>query len=186
MINATDLKNGTTFLANEKPYKVIKYSHIKVGRGGAIVRVNVRNLETGGVEEKTFSSNVKVDNVDTQKKKLQFLYKDAGKAVFMDPKSYEQTEVPQDIIADELPYIKEGEEAVLLFWDDRVLSIEISPKVKLKIAETAPGVKGNSASNMYKSAVLENGVSLKVPLFVEEGEEIVVDTRNGEYVERAK
>jgi len=186
MINATDLKNGTTFLANGKPYKVIKYSHIKVGRGGAIVRVNVRNLETGGVEEKTFSSNVKVDNVDTQKKKLQFLYKDSVNAVFMDPKNYEQTEVPQDVITDELPYIKEGEEAVLLFWDDRVLSIEIPPKVKLKIAETAPGVKGNSASNMYKSAVLENGVSLKVPLFVEEGEEIVVDTRNGEYVERAK
>ena len=186
MINSTDLKNGATFLSNGKPYKVLKYTHIKVGRGGAIVRVSARNLESGGVEEKTFSSNIKVDEINTSKRKLQFLYLDADIAMFMDSKTYDQVEVPKSIIKDELPFIKEGEEVTLLFWEDKVLSVEIPPKVALAIADTAPGVKGNSATNMYKSAMLENGSSVKVPLFINKGDKVVVDTRTGEYVERAK
>lgn len=186
MINATDLKNGVTFLDNSKPYKVIKYNHVKIGRGGAVVRVSARNLESGGIEEKTFSSNIKVDEVNTFKKQLQFLYSDGATVTFMDPKNYEQIEVPVGVIEGELPFIKEGETANLLFWEDKPLSIDIPPKVALTVVDTAPGVKGNTASNMYKPAVLENGVSVKVPLFIKKGERIVVDTRNGEYVERAK
>ncbi|KKQ98511.1 MAG: Elongation factor P [Candidatus Woesebacteria bacterium GW2011_GWB1_39_12] len=186
MINSTDLKNGVTFLTNGKPYKVIKYSHIKMGRGGAIVRVTARNLESGSVEEKSFSSNVKVDELTLQKRKLQFLYKDASCAVFMDPKSYEQVEVGEDIVREELPFIKEGGEVNLLFWDDKALTIDIPPKVVLRVDDTPPGVKGNSAANIYKQATLENGLLVKVPLFINNGERIVVDTRTGEYVERAK
>jgi len=184
MINSTDLKNGVTFLSNDKPYKVMKYTFIKVGRGGAIVRVSAKNLLSGSIEEKTFSSNVKVESINTFKKRLQFLYSDGANVTFMDPTSYEQVEVPQQVIAEELPYIREGENVDVFFWDDKALSVDIPPKVVLKIIETAPGVKGNSASNMYKSAKLENGLQLKVPLFIKEGETIRVDTRTGEYVER--
>ena len=186
MIKATDLKNGTTFLDNNKPYKVIKYTHVKIGRGGATVRVTARNLESGSVEEKTFSSNVKVEDVQTFKRQLQFLYADGKVVTFMDPKTYEQIEITTDILESELPFVKEGENVTVLFWDDKPLSIDIPPKVILTISDTPPGVKGNSATNMFKQATLENNLKVKVPLFVNKGERIVVDTRTGEYVERAK
>lgn len=186
MIEATNLKNGTTFLSDSKPYKVLKYNHIKVGRGGAIVRVNVKNLLTGALEEKTFSSNSKVDEIATQKRKLQYLYHNEENAMFMDPKSYEQIEVPLKNMIDELIYIKEGDNADILFWEDRALSIEIPPKVVLRIKDTDPGVKGNSASNVYKDAVLENGLKIRVPLFINAKDKVRVDTRTGGYVERAK
>ncbi len=186
MINATDLKNGTTFLDKGKPYKVLKYTHVKVGRGGATVRVSARNLESGGVEEKTFSSNIKVEDVRTSKRQLQFLYSDPKVATFMDPKTYEQIEIPLKVLEGELPFIKEGETVSVLFWDERPLSIEIQPKVTLAVIETAPGVKGNSATNIYKQATLENGLKVKIPLFINTGEKVIIDTRDGEYVERAK
>jgi elongation factor P len=186
MINSTDLKNGTTFLSYGKPFKVIKYSFIKIGRGGAIVRVTARNLETGGIEEKTYSSNVKVEDFSTTKRKLQYLYNDGKVASFMDPLSYEQVEIPIGTLKSELTYIKEGEIVDIVFWDDKPLSVDISPKVILKVTDTAPGIKGNSTANAYKSAILENGLNVKVPLFVNNGDKIRVDTRTGEYVERAK
>ncbi len=186
MINSTDLKNGTTFLANGAPYKVIKYNFIKMGRGGATVRVNVRNLISGTIEDKTFSSNVKVEEVSTVNRKLQYLYADGANAVFMDPRTYEQVEIPQSTIMEELQYIKDGDEVNVLFWDEKPLSIEIPPKVTLEIIDTSPGVKGNSATNMFKPATLENKNLVKVPLFINKGDKIVVDTRTGEYVERAK
>ena len=186
MIQSTDLKNGITFLSNGMPYKVVKYTHTKMGRGGATVRVVSRNLETGAVEEKTFSANVKVDEIATQKRKLQYLYFDGKNALFMDPSNFEQVEVGKNIIADELPFIKEGQDVNVLFWEDKALSIDIPPKVRMRVEETAPGVKGNSASNVYKSAKLENGLSVKVPLFINQGDSVIVDTRTGDYVERAK
>jgi len=186
MISATDLKVGVTFLSNDQPYKVSKYSLIKMGRGGATVRVTARNLLSGSVEEKTFSSNIKVEDVVTTKRKLQFLYADASVATFTDPRTYEQVEIPVSVIKTELPYIKEGESADILFWDERALSIDIPPKVVLKVSDTAPGVKGNSATNVFKSAKLENGLEVRVPLFINSGDLVRVDTRSGEYVERAK
>lgn len=186
MIAATDLKNGTTFLSNGKPYQVIKYSFIKMGRGGAVVKVTARNLETGSIEEKSFSSNVSVDEVNTYKKKLQFLYKDAVNSVFMDSKTYEQAEIPVSILGDSAVYLKEGESVDILFWDEKPISCELTPKATLMVTECDPGVKGNSATNIYKPATLENGLKLKVPLFIKKGDRIKVDTRTGEYLERAK
>lgn len=186
MIQSTDLKAGVAFLSDGKPYKVIKYSLIKMGRGGATVKVAVRNLENGSVVEKSLSSNVSVDEVNTYKRSLQYLYKDAKDAYFMDQKSYEQVEVPLATLGDDIAYVKEGDTINVSFWDDKALSVELPPKVVMKVTETDPGVKGNSASNIYKSAVLENGVSTKVPLFINSGDSIRVDTRTGEYVERAK
>ncbi len=184
MITATELKIGKTFVMDDKPYRVTKYQHQKIARSGGTVKLSVRNLETGNLEEKTLKSSYKVDEISTLKKPLQFLYKDSSSAVFMDETTYEQIEIPLAILADELIYIKEGESVNVLFWDNRPLSIEIAPKVTLAIKETAPGVKGNTASNMYKPAMLENGLELKVPLFIKVGEKVRVDTRTGEYVER--
>jgi elongation factor P len=186
MINSTDLRAGVAFLQNGKPYQVIKYSLIKMGRGGAVVKVAARNLESGSIEEKSFSSNVTVDEVSTSKKRLQYLYKDSASATFMDPKTYEQIEIPLGVLANDIQYLKEGESVDVLLWDEKPLSVILSPSVILEVTECDPGVKGNSATNIYKPATLENGLKLKVPLFIKVGDKIKVDTRNGEYVERAK
>lgn len=186
MIAATNLKNGVTFLMNQKPYQVIKYALIKMGRGGATVKLTARNIETGSVEDISLSSNVKVEEVNTFKKRLQYLYNDGKNVSFMDPASFEQTEIPVPVLRDQIPFLLEGDSVDVLFWDDLPLSCTLPPKVILTVKETDPGVKGNSASNMYKSAKLENGLNIKVPLFIEKGEKIRVDTRTGEYIERAK
>ena len=170
MIASTDLKNGVTFLRNNHPYRVVKYEFIKMGRGGATVKLIAKNLITGATENVSYSSNVSVDEANTSKRVLQYLYKDASSAYFMDEKNFEQIEIPLAVLGDQILYVKEGENSTVSFWEDKALSVVLPPKVALKIAETDPGVKGNSASNMYKSAKLENGITLKVPLFINQGE----------------
>ena len=151
-----------------------------------MVKVLARNLESGSIEEKGFSSNISVEEVLTSKRTLQYLYKDASNAVFMDPKSFEQMEIPLSILGDAVSYVKEGENVNVLFWESKALSVEVPPKITLEVTECDPGVRGNSATNLYKPAVLENGLKTKVPLFINAGEKIRVDTRTGEYIERAK
>lgn len=185
MISATQLKNGTTFLLNGKPFIVKKYEHQKIGRGGATVKLSVRNLETGVLEQKTLNSASKVDAITTIKKPLQYLYKDGQNAVFMDSSTYEQIEIPVKILNDQIPYIKEGETVDVLFWDDKALSVDIAPKITLRVIDTTPNAKGNSATNVFKPAKLENGLEVKVPGFIKTGEKIRIDTRTGEYIERA-
>lgn len=186
MISATELKNGVTFMYYGKPYQVIKYSLIKMGRGGAVVKILTRNLETGANEEKSFSSNENLDEANTYQKKLQYLYRDDKNAVFMDPKTFEQVEIPNTVLGTQLIFLKEGEGVDVHFWEEKALSVELPPKIVLTVKECDPGVKGNSASNFYKPAVLENGHKIKVPLFIKPGEKIRVDTRTGAYIERAK
>lgn len=191
MINSTELKNGVTFLYYEKPYKVIKYSLIKMGRGGATVKLIAKNMETGATAPLSFSSNVKVDEVTTSKKRLQYLFKDNTTATFMDPITFDQIEIPVTVIESELPFIKEGDNVDVLYWSDKSgvekpLSVDIAPKVTLTVTECDPGVKGNTVSSLYKPATLENGLQIKVPLFINAGEKIKVDTRTSEYIERAK
>jgi elongation factor P len=192
VLNTTELKAGATFLHHGKPFKVTKYTLNKMGRGGATVKVMTKNLENGSNEEITFSSNVKVEEISTTKKKMQYLYTADESAVFMDPSTFEQVELPLTLVEDEIPFIKEGDNANILFWDgsageaNKALSIEIPPKATLKVVDTAPGLKGNSATNVYKPAILENGKEVKVPLFINNGDSIIVDTRDSSYVERAK
>ena len=186
MITAGNLRNGITFLLNDQPYQTIRFQHIKMGRGGAVVKLQARNMITGATEDKSFSPGDKFDEVNTSRRKLQYLYSDGGNASFMDPITYEQVEIPLKVITTELQFVKEGENVDVLFWGERVLSIDLPPKVTLTIIETDPGVKGNSSSNVYKDAILENGLKTRVPLFINKGEKVRVDTRSGEYVERAK
>lgn len=172
-------------MLSETPYRVVKYAHQKIGRGGATVKLSVRNLTNGNLEEKTMNSTLKVDEISTIKRKLTYLYNDGSTASFMDPNSFDQIEIPVSVLGDDLTYIKEGESVDVLFWNDKALSVEIPPKVTLEVTETAPGVKGNSATNIYKPAKLENGLTIRVPLFIKNGEKVRIDTRTGEYVERA-
>ena len=185
MISVTDLRAGKTFLQDGKPCIVTRYEHKKLGRGNAVIKTTVRNIITCAVSEIGFNSGSKVEEINTVKRQLQYLYHDQKSAVFMDPKSYEQVEIPQNVIKEQIVYTKEGESVNVLFWDDKPLSLELPPKVTLVVRETDPGIKGNSASNVYKSATLENGLRVRVPLFVNKGQKIRVDTRTGEYVERA-
>lgn len=185
-INATSLRSGTAFLYEDKPFKVSKYSLIKMGRGGATVKVTCVNLETGANIEHAFSSNLSFQKIDLVKTSLQYLYKDGKTAFFMKPTTYEQVEVPLSILGDDIFYLKEGATVNVMFWDERAMSVDLPPKVILEVIEADPGVKGNSASNFLKSAKLENGLNVKVPLFIKTGEKIKVDTRTGEYIERAK
>src|SRR4030043_1424835 len=135
MVSATDLKNGIAFIYYGKPYQVIKYSLIKMGRGGAVVKVLTRDLETGAVGEKSFSSNITFDEANTFKRKLQYLYKDAVNAVFMDPKNYEQVEIPLSILGESTAFLKEGESIDVLFWEEKALSVELPPKIELTVTE---------------------------------------------------
>lgn len=184
MVSITAAKNGKTFEIDGEPYVVVKYFHQKLGRGGANVTLKMRNLKTGALFEKTFSSNAKLEEIQTQKKPLQYLYNDGTSAVFMNPSTYEQVEIPLAVVEDELPYLKEGEAVDVLFWEGKPLSVSIAPKVVLQVSQTDPGVKGDSASNVYKSATLENGLQVKVPLFIKTGDRVRIDTRTGEYEER--
>jgi len=143
-------------------------------------------LKNGSTTEKGYINGSQVQDVSLEKQDFQFLYKDAENAVFMNKSTYEQVEIPHQVIQSDLPYIKEGDDVNVLFWEENPLSVDIPPRVKLKVSETAPGVKGNSATNIFKSAKLENELSAKVPLFIEEGDYVVIDTRTGEYVERGK
>lgn len=186
MLNVTDLRAGTTFNLEGQAYVVLKYEHIKMGRGTASIKIKARNILTGAVVEKGFISGARVESIETSKKKFQYLYRDGDGIHFMDPKTFEQVDFPEDVLAGQKPYLKEGMMLDVLFLEDKPLSIELPSKMEFTIEETSPGVKGDTATNMYKLATLDNGVTLKVPLFIEQGEKIVVDTRTGDYVERVK
>lgn len=181
-----DIRNGTAFILDGQPYIGLKYEHIKMGRGSATIKIKAKNLLTGATLEKSFINSARVEEVSMERKPMQFLYKDGEEYVFMDPKSFEQVSLSQSIVGENGAYLQ-GEVSVnVLFWDEKPLWIELPPKMEFMVAQTDPGVKGNSVSNLYKSATLENGILTRVPLFIEEGERIVVDTRDGSYCERVK
>lgn len=185
MIAVQDLRSGATFKLDGQPWIVIKYEHIKMGRGSATIRVKVKNLKTGATLEKSFMNSAKVEEINTQKKKMQYLYNDGKNYIFMDAGSYEQVEISKEILGPSAAFLKEGMDTIILFWDEKPLWVEMPLKMEFTITETPPGVKGNSATNMFKPATLENGYQIKVPLFINKGDKIRVDTRSGEYIERA-
>ncbi len=184
MISVTDLKSGVAYQEDGQILQVISYEHIKMGRGSANIKVKVRNLMNGSTLEKSYINGANVDDIYLESRQLQFLYKDTQTANFMDPKTYEQLEVPLQSLAGH-EFLIEGENAIVQMHNGHALSLQLPPKVALKVADTAPGVKGNSASNVYKDATLENGMNVRVPLFINQGDSIVVDTRDGSYTKRA-
>jgi elongation factor P len=184
MISVTELRAGTTFLLDGQPYLVLKYEHSKIGRGTANIKVRVRSLLTGSVLEKTFISGAKVEPISVQKRKMQFLYQDGDSFYFMDSQSFDQVSIEVKILGSQARFLKEGEAVGLLFWEDRPLLLELPASLVFKVIKTGPGVKGDSATNIWKEAILENGIKLRVPLFIKEGDLVKIDTRSGEYLER--
>lgn len=184
MISVTDLRAGTTYREEGVLYQVLSYEHIKMGRGSASIKVKVKNLSNGATLEKGYINGAKVQDVLISKREMQFLYKDDDSAYFMHPETYEQVQIPL-IKIDGHEYLKEGESFTVSFLDNDPLFVQLPPKMVFNVVETGPAIKGNSATNVFKDATLENGILTKVPLFINIGESIRVDTRTGAYSEKA-
>ncbi len=184
MISVNDLRNGAIYEENGSLLQVLSFEHIKMGRGSATIKVKVKNLRTGSISEKGFLNGQKVQDIQVIKREMQYLYQDPEVVYFMNPVTFEQISIPLAILP-EAVYLKEGQNYPISFKGDEALSLVMTPKVELKVTDTAPGVKGNSASNVFKEATLENGLQVKVPLFISVGDVIRVDTRTGQYTERA-
>ena len=184
MISVNDLRAGATYEENGEIFKVLNFEHVKMGRGSANIKVKVINLRSGSTTEKGFTNGASVNDIVLDKREYQFLYKDSDSAYFMDPRTFEQKTVPvKNLFGAE--FLKEGETVSLQFYNDEPLDLILPPKITLKVSDTTPGVKGNSASNVYKDAKLENGMTVRIPLFIDVGESVVVDTRDGSYTKRA-
>ncbi len=184
MLNVTELRAGTVFEDQGNLYQVLSYEHIKMGRGSANIKVKVKNLRSGSTTEKSFINGARVNDVQVLKRDLQYLYSDETHAYFMDPQTFEQVSVPLTLV-DEPAFLKEGEAYNISFREEEALTVNFPPKLTLKVIETGPATKGNSATNVFKDAVLENGYKTKVPLFITINDTIRVDTRTGAYSERA-
>lgn len=186
MLNVTDLRAGVVFEDNNEIFQVLSYEHIKMGRGGGIVKVKVKNLKSGSIVSKSFNTGAKVEDVSVSKIKAQYLYKDAEKFHFMQTASFEQFEIAKELLQESLKFLKEGIEISVMIINDQPVSIELPKSVDLKVAATGGSDRGNTVGASYKEAELENGLIVKVPLFIRVGETIKVDTKNSQYVERAK
>lgn len=184
MISVTDLRAGTTFEENGQLLLVIAYEHIKMGRGSANIKVKVRNVKTGSIMEKGYTNGAKVQDVHLLKQDMQFLYKDDVSAFFMHPDTYEQLSVPLPLIPEHM-FLKDGETFNVSFYEGSPLSVSFPPKMTFTVIETGPSVKGNTTTNVFKDAILENDIKTKVPLFINVGDKIRVDTRTGAYTEKA-
>jgi len=185
MIGVTELRAGTIFEEQGNLLQVLSYEHIKMGRGSANIKVRVKNVRTGTTIDKSFINGAKVQDVNVFKRDLQYLYKDGENAYFMNPQTFEQVSIPLKIVGSDSHYLKEGDSVNISFLEEEALSINLPPKMVFAVLETAPGAKGNSATNVFKDAVLENGLSVKVPLFIKTGDKVRIDTRTGAYTEKA-
>ncbi|PIS13857.1 elongation factor P [Candidatus Shapirobacteria bacterium CG09_land_8_20_14_0_10_47_13] len=186
MISVTELRTGATFKMDDAPFRVIDYKHTKMGRGTASIRVRVRNLLTGAVVDKTFISGARVEPIETEPRVLHYLYREDDEFKFIDPRTFEQVSLPKSTLEGQEKFLKENEEVRVIFWEENPLAVELPITLIFQIATTPPGVKGDSVSASFKPATLDNGLETKVPLFINIGDKIKVDTRTGEYIERVK
>ncbi|EKD85146.1 MAG: hypothetical protein ACD_38C00076G0008 [uncultured bacterium] len=185
-LNVTELRNGAYFKEGGNILQVVTYEHVKMGRGSGTIKLKVKNIRTGSVVEKTFITGARVEEADVVKKKAQFLYRDNDIFNFMDPVSFEQFSIPSQVIGEGAKYLKDGLEVILIVSGEEAMGVELPMSLVYTISETGPGEKGNSVSNVFKEAVLDNGLVVKVPMFMNIGEKVKVDTRSGEYIERVK
>jgi elongation factor P len=184
MISTNQLRNGTAIRLDGKRFMILFFQHVKPGKGGAFVRTRLRNIDTGAVVEKTFRAGEKLENVRTESRPMQFLYRDGNLFYFMDSETYEQLAIPVEIIGEGAGFIAPNGEAKVLSADGEVVSVEPPAHVDLEVANTDPGLKGDTATGGTKPATLETGVVVQVPLFVNVGDRVRVDTRSKEYLTR--
>ncbi|MCL5411698.1 MAG: elongation factor P [Patescibacteria group bacterium] len=186
MIPVTDLRAGAVFEQDGQLWQVIHYEHIKMGRGSATIKVKVKNVRSGTMTEKSFISGNKVEEAQLEHRKVQYLYKNGDEFIFMDNSNFEQLPLKVSQLGGQEKFLKEGIEGDLLAYENQPLGLDLPRSLNFKVSETGPSVKGNSVSNIYKPATLENGLTVSVPLFINEGDRIKIDTRTGEYVERIR
>ena len=186
MLNVTELKSGAVFKEGSNLLQVLIYEHVKMGRGSITIKIKLRNLKPGAIPEKSFITGARVDQANVEKKKAQFLYLDGENYYFMDQISFEQFSLPKSVLGEDAKYLKEGLEIVLITSEGEALALELPNSIIYTISETGPEEKGNSVSNVYKEATLDNGLVVKVPMFMKVGDKVKVDTRSGQYVERVK
>jgi len=184
-ISTNDLKNGMALNLPEGLVTVVEFQHVKPGKGGAFVRTKLKNVRNGAVLDRTFRADEKVALAVIDKREMQFLYREGTDYVFMDNETYDQLHVPADGIGNAVNYLKEGDSAVLPMYQDEIIGVELPAAVELEVADTEPGMQGDRVSGARKPATLETGFVVQVPLFVNVGDRVKVDTRSGEYLSRA-
>ncbi len=185
MITANDLRKGVMIKVDNELFMVRSFQHVKPGKGGAFVKAKLRNIKKNILIEKTFRAGEKVEDIFIEKRKMQYLYNDGDSSVFMDIESYEQESIPDEFIEEELKFLKEGEEVNVDFYEGEIISVELPTFVELKVTHTEPGLRGDTATATFKPAVIETGAKIQVPLFINEGDVLKIDTRTGDYTERA-
>ena len=184
-ININDIKNGMTVIIDGNLYLIVEFQHVKPGKGPAFVRIKLRNLRTGSIIEETFNTNIKVTKAHIDKIKAQYLYSMNDSYVFMNNETYDQIEIPVSSLVSNVNFIKEGMEIDIESYEGEILGISLPEKIEFEVIETEPAVKGNTATNASKDAKIETGYIVKVPLFINEGEKIVISTKDGKYAGRA-
>ena len=186
MISASDFRNGVTFEMDGKVMQVVEFQHVKPGKGAAFVRTKMKNIITGGVTETSFNPTAKFEQAFVERREMQYSYNDGDLYYFMDMESFDMTPISADLLGEAFKFVKEEELCKVMSYKGKVFGVEAPNFVELVVTETEPGLAGNPATNTLKPATLETGAEVKVPLFINVGDKIRVDTRSGEYLERAK
>ncbi|MEA5023226.1 Elongation factor P [bioreactor metagenome] len=185
MISSNEFKTGLTIEVDNDVYTIIEFQHVKPGKGAAFVRTKLKNVKTGGIIERKFNAGEKVPKAHVERREMQYLYKDGDHFVAMDNETYEQTSLTEAQIGDGVKYLKENMNLGILFFNGTVIGVDLPNTVILEVTHTEPGVRGDTATGGSKPATLETGAVVQVPFFVNEGEKLIIDTRTGNYVQRA-
>ena len=184
MIDINDIKNGMTVIIEGNLYQIVEFLHVKPGKGAAFMKTKLKNLRTGGTLEKTFNTNIKIQKANISKKAMQYLYNTGDTYYFMDMNTYEQVELSESQIQDEKKYLKENLDVELVYYEAELIGLNLPEKIEYTVTYTTDAVKGNTSQGAQKDATLENGLEIKVPLFVNENDIVVVSTKDGKYVSR--
>ncbi len=184
-ININEIKNGMTIIIDGKLCMIEEFQHVKPGKGSAFMKMKLRNLRTGALVEDTYNTNIKIEKARVDRLPMQYLYVDGNNYVFMNTETYDQMELPSEKLTDQIKFLKEGMEVTIITYEGEILGIDLPEKVEYEIIETTEAVKGNTTNNALKDATIETGYVVKVPLFIAQGEKIIISTKDGKYVSRA-
>ena len=184
-ININDIKNGMTIIIDGNLCQIVEFQHVKPGKGSAFVRMKLKNLRTGAIVENSYNTNIKIERARVEHNPMQFLYVNGDNYVFMNTETYDQVEVPGNKLESEKKFLKEGLEIKLDYYEGELIGVTLPEKIEFEIVETEPAVKGNTTNNAMKDAKIETGYTVKVPLFINQGEKIIISTSDGKYSGRA-
>lgn len=185
MLNTNEFRTGSTVTIDGDAWQVVDFQHVKPGKGAAFVRAKMRNLCTGSVVERTFNAGERMPKAHIDNREMEYLYEAEGAYHFMDKETYEQSELTKEVLGNAVNYLKENMTLSVMFYNDKVIGIDLPNTVELVVAETDPGIRGDTATGGTKPATMETGVVVKVPLFINQGDKLRIDTRTGDYIERA-